>query len=58
MIGKYNSKNPPVRSGNLVEFGKVDMLDLDKLLDTLIALSSKYSKTVAQVSLNWVICKG
>ncbi|ORX90770.1 putative oxidoreductase, partial [Basidiobolus meristosporus CBS 931.73] len=55
LTGKYSSTKPPP-SGR--QYGNFSMQDLEPLLNVLKQVSQKYKKTMAQVALNWVICKG
>ncbi|ORX90512.1 Aldo/keto reductase [Basidiobolus meristosporus CBS 931.73] len=55
LTGKYSATNPPP-SGR--KFGNYSMNDIEPLLDVLRQLALKYEKTVPQIALNWVICKG
>ncbi|TPX30757.1 hypothetical protein SmJEL517_g05738 [Synchytrium microbalum] len=55
LTGKYSSENPPPAGRN---FGDIDMKLLVPLLDTLKEMAARYERTVAQVALNWCICKG
>eukprot|EP01116_Phalansterium_solitarium_P011290 TRINITY_DN26922_c0_g1_i1.p1 TRINITY_DN26922_c0_g1~~TRINITY_DN26922_c0_g1_i1.p1 ORF type:complete len:364 (+),score=84.39 TRINITY_DN26922_c0_g1_i1:68-1159(+) len=55
LSGKYSKENPP--QGNR-KFGKVEMEELEPLLDKLKAIGVAHGKTPSQVALNWCICKG
>ncbi|MFP3133620.1 MAG: aldo/keto reductase [Nitrososphaeria archaeon] len=57
LTGKYNVENVPrdrIRSGNEV-FKPENMKQIERLLKILKEIAQKRKKTVAQVSLNWVI---
>mmetsp|Transcript_16941 Transcript_16941/g.28602 ORF Transcript_16941/g.28602 Transcript_16941/m.28602 type:complete len:337 (-) Transcript_16941:304-1314(-) len=55
LTGKYSADNPPKgRRG----FSNYPMEELQPLLDVLQEMATKYSKTQAQVALNWVMAKG
>ncbi|KAK9728393.1 hypothetical protein K7432_001107 [Basidiobolus ranarum] len=55
LTGKYNAANPPP-SGR--QFGNYSMQEIEPLLDVLRQLALKYEKTIPQIAINWVICKG
>jgi aryl-alcohol dehydrogenase-like predicted oxidoreductase len=56
LTGKYSADNPPpgVRSTMHAE----SLRKLPPVLKTLQEIAQAHGKTVAQVALNWVICKG
>jgi len=57
LTGKYNVENVPrdrIRSGNEV-FKPENMKQIERLLKILKEIAQKRKKTVAQVSLNWLI---
>ncbi len=57
--GKYSEKNAPtqdVRSGNELFTGK-NLKAAEMLVDTMKKIGEKYSKTPAQVALNWLTSK-
>lgn len=56
LTGKYSVVSPPpgLRSSNYVDLIK----KLPPIIKSLQEIGQKHGKTVAQVALNWVICKG
>lgn len=56
LTGKYSIDNPPpgVRGSNYAEALK----KLPPIIKTLQEIAQNHGKTVSQVALNWVICKG
>ena len=56
LTGKYSIDNPPpgVRGSNYVEVLK----KLPPVIKTLQEVAQNHGKSVSQVALNWVICKG
>ncbi|MGP6294552.1 aldo/keto reductase [Caldiplasma sukawensis] len=60
LTGKYNKDNRPkgdVRAGNEL-FSTYNMSASKPLMDEIKKMSEKYSKTVSQIALNWLVCKG
>ncbi len=58
LTGKYTANNPPTGARSLDRrFQAAGLRQLGPVLDKLTALSEKYSKTPAQVALNWLICQ-
>jgi len=55
LTGKYDSKNPPPGGR---DFAKAPMEQIEPLIAKLRQLGEKYNRTPAQISLNWIICKG
>ena len=56
LTGKYSADNPPpgVRGSSYAELLK----KLPPVIKTLQEVAQTHGKTVSQVALNWVICKG
>ncbi|HNK64096.1 MAG TPA: aldo/keto reductase, partial [Anaerolineales bacterium] len=56
LTGKYSTETPPpgVRANRYAEFIK----KLPPILSVMKEIGQSHSKTVSQVALNWVICKG
>ncbi|KAJ7298290.1 hypothetical protein O6H91_14G035900 [Diphasiastrum complanatum] len=55
LTGKYSTSNPPPKGRS---FGNVRMDEIEPLLEKMKAIALQHGKTVAQVALNWCICKG
>jgi aryl-alcohol dehydrogenase-like predicted oxidoreductase len=58
LTGKYTATNPPSGARSLDRrFKAAGLQQLQPVLEKLNQLGEKYSKTPAQVSLNWLICQ-
>jgi aryl-alcohol dehydrogenase-like predicted oxidoreductase len=58
LTGKYTATNPPTGARSLDRrFQAAGLLKLKPVLDKLNQLGDKYSKTPAQVALNWLMCQ-
>jgi aryl-alcohol dehydrogenase-like predicted oxidoreductase len=58
LTGKYTASNPPTGARSMDKRFQADGLrKLQPMLDKLNELGDKYSKTPAQVALNWLICQ-
>jgi aryl-alcohol dehydrogenase-like predicted oxidoreductase len=58
LTGKYTASNPPTGARSLDKrFQTAGLQQLQPMLDKLNELGAKYSKTPAQVALNWLICQ-
>jgi aryl-alcohol dehydrogenase-like predicted oxidoreductase len=58
LTGKYTASNPPTGARSMDKRFQADGLrKLQPMLDKLNELSDKYSKTPAQVALNWLMCQ-
>ncbi len=58
LTGKYTSANPPTGARSLDRrFQSSGLHKLQPVLNKLNELGTKYSKTPAQVALNWTICQ-
>ncbi|KAB5513164.1 NADP-dependent oxidoreductase domain-containing protein [Coniochaeta sp. 2T2.1] len=55
LSGKYSAENPPPKS---YRFSSYDMKDVEPTLRVLRDIAAKRGKSVASVSLNWVVSKG
>jgi len=55
LSGKYSADNPPPKS---YRFSSYDMKDVEPTLKVLRDIAQKRGKSVASVSLNWVVSKG
>jgi len=53
--GKFDVNNPPPSNR---KFANVSIEQVQPLIEKLRELGAKYNKTPAQISLNWIICKG
>ncbi len=57
LTGKYTPKDlPAILHGRLVR--RADLQRITPLLELLGGLAKRYGKTLAQVALNWIVCKG
>jgi aryl-alcohol dehydrogenase-like predicted oxidoreductase len=57
LTGKYRLEDlPAVLHGRLIR--KADLLRVTPLLDLLRELARNHDKTLSQVALNWIVCKG
>lgn len=58
LTGKYTMSNPPTGARSFDKrFQTAGLIKLQPVLDKLNELGEKYSKTPAQVALNWLICQ-
>jgi aryl-alcohol dehydrogenase-like predicted oxidoreductase len=58
LTGKYTASNPPTGARSLDRrFQAAGLRKIQPVLDQLKALGDKYSKTSAQVALNWLMCQ-
>ena len=58
LTGKYTMSNPPTGARSFDKrFQTAGLIKLQPVLDRLNELGEKYSKTPAQVALNWLICQ-
>lgn len=58
LTGKYTMTNPPTGARSFDKrFGTTGLIKLQPVLDKLNQLGELYSKTPAQVALNWLICQ-
>lgn len=58
LTGKYTMINPPTGARSFDKrFQTAGLIKLQPVLDKLNELGEKYSKTPAQVALNWLICQ-
>jgi aryl-alcohol dehydrogenase-like predicted oxidoreductase len=58
LTGKYTASNPPTGARSMDKRFQADGLrKLQPMLDKLNELGDKYSKTPAQVALNWLMCQ-
>jgi aryl-alcohol dehydrogenase-like predicted oxidoreductase len=58
LTGKYTASNPPTGARSIDKRFQADGLrKLQPMLDKLNELGDKYSKTPAQVALNWLMCQ-
>jgi len=58
LTGKYTTSNPPTGARSFDKrFQTAGLIKLQPVLDKLNELGEKYSKTPAQVALNWLICQ-
>jgi aryl-alcohol dehydrogenase-like predicted oxidoreductase len=58
LTGKYTASNPPTGARSLDKrFQSAGLIKLQPILNKLNELGDKYSKTPAQVALNWLICQ-
>jgi aryl-alcohol dehydrogenase-like predicted oxidoreductase len=58
LTGKYTASNPPTGARSMDKrFQSAGLQKLQPMLDKLNELGVKYSKTPAQVALNWLICQ-
>lgn len=58
LTGKYTATNPPTGARSLDKrFQAAGLQKLQPVLNKLNELGEKYSKTPAQVALNWLICQ-
>lgn len=58
LTGKYTGSNAPTGARSLDKrFQTAGLQQLQPILDKLNELGAKYSKTPAQVALNWLICQ-
>jgi aryl-alcohol dehydrogenase-like predicted oxidoreductase len=58
LTGKYTASNPPTGARSLDRrFQAAGLQKLQPVLNKLNELGDKYSKTPAQVALNWLICQ-
>lgn len=58
LTGKYTMINPPTGARSFDKrFQTAGLIKLQPVLDQLNELGEKYSKTPAQVALNWLICQ-
>ncbi|OIW26254.1 Aldo/keto reductase [Coniochaeta ligniaria NRRL 30616] len=55
LSGKYSADNPPPKT---YRFSKYDMKDVEPTLQVLRGIAQKRGKSVASVSLNWVVSEG
>lgn len=55
LTGKYSADNPPPDNR---KFGNVPIEQIQPLLEKMKAIAAANDKTVSQVALNWIICKG
>jgi aryl-alcohol dehydrogenase-like predicted oxidoreductase len=59
LSGKYTINNPPTGARKLDRrFGADSLAQLSPLLKLLNQLANEYTRTPAQVALNWLICQG
>jgi aryl-alcohol dehydrogenase-like predicted oxidoreductase len=58
LTGKYTASNPPTGARSLDRrFQAAGLQKIQPVLDKLQELGNKYSKTPAQVALNWLMCQ-
>jgi aryl-alcohol dehydrogenase-like predicted oxidoreductase len=58
LTGKYTASNPPTGARSLDKrFQSAGLMKLQPVFNKLNELGDKYSKTPAQVALNWLICQ-
>lgn len=57
VTGKYGPDNPPPGARRRM-YSPEKLQKAQPLIDLLVEIGSTYSKTPAQVALNWTICKG
>lgn len=58
LTGKYTASNPPTGARSMDKrFQTAGLQKLQPMLDKLNELGVKYSKTPAQVALNWLMCQ-
>jgi aryl-alcohol dehydrogenase-like predicted oxidoreductase len=58
LTGKYTASNPPTGARSMDKrFQAAGLQKLQPMLDKLNELGDKYSKTPAQVALNWLMCQ-
>jgi aryl-alcohol dehydrogenase-like predicted oxidoreductase len=58
LTGKYTASNPPTGARSMDKrFQAAGLQKLQPMLDKLNELGAKYSKTPAQVALNWLMCQ-
>ncbi|PSB59405.1 aldo/keto reductase [Chamaesiphon polymorphus] len=58
LTGKYTAGNPPTGARSLDKrFQTVGLQKIQPVLNKLAELGDKYSKTPAQVALNWLMCQ-
>jgi aryl-alcohol dehydrogenase-like predicted oxidoreductase len=58
LTGKYTASNPPTGARSLDRrFQAAGLQKIQPVLDKLKELGDKYSKTPAQVALNWLMCQ-
>jgi aryl-alcohol dehydrogenase-like predicted oxidoreductase len=58
LTGKYTASNPPTGARSLDKrFQSAGLIKLQPVFNKLNELGDKYSKTPAQVALNWLICQ-
>ncbi len=58
LTGKYTASNPPTGARSMDKrFQTAGLQKLQPMLDKLNELGDKYSKTPAQVALNWLMCQ-
>jgi aryl-alcohol dehydrogenase-like predicted oxidoreductase len=58
LTGKYTASNPPTGARSMDKRFQADGLrKLQPMLDKLTELGDKYSKTPAQIALNWLMCQ-
>jgi len=55
LTGKYTKTNPPPKNR---KFGASDIEDLTEILELLSHLANEYGRSIPQIAINWVICKG
>lgn len=55
LTGKYTAENPPPDNR---KFGNVPIEEMQPLLEKMKTIAALHDKTVSQVALNWIICKG
>ncbi len=58
LTGKYTASNPPTGARSMDKrFQSAGLMKLQPVFNKLNELGDKYSKTPAQVALNWLICQ-
>ncbi|CAO3586400.1 unnamed protein product [Absidia cylindrospora] len=57
LTGKFGSKGPWPKARNRT-FSALDLDQLEKLLNTIASLSTKYDRPQSAIALNWIIAKG
>ncbi|KAJ3168704.1 hypothetical protein HK101_011609 [Irineochytrium annulatum] len=57
LTGKYSKENPPSKKIQS-NFGRVSWEELVPLLDVMKEIAEAHGKTLSQIALNWVVCKG